>query len=209
MGCEKMLSSKKPAISAPVTAMMQPDQIDFYRSHLASSTGGLIEFGVGGSTLIAIASPVPLIHSVESDRAWVAKLRQHPEVAQAEKSGRLRFHGDIGWTRRLGFPRTSWSARKWPNYYLRVWDSVLPEQIDTVFIDGRFRLACGLTALTKATSETTIMIHDFWKRPHYHQILAFADEVARVGSLAVLRRKQQTDWPSLPLTLAEAMFDPR
>ena len=53
---------------------MTRDEIGVLRE-CYSKAASLVEFGSGGSTLLAVGSPLQRIWSVESDPAWIAKLR--------------------------------------------------------------------------------------------------------------------------------------
>lgn len=88
-----------------------------------SKARSLVEFGCGGSTLMAVRSP-PLqrIWSVESDVAWIAKLRAQAEIADAERGGRLRFLPiDLGPVGDHGQPADPSTQARWPAYSQAVW----------------------------------------------------------------------------------------
>ena len=61
-----------------------------FQRQLATATHYL-EFGCGGSTLLAVRSPARVILSVESDPAWIGKIQQHPEIAAAVAGQRFSF----------------------------------------------------------------------------------------------------------------------
>lgn len=88
-----------------------------------SKATSLVEFGSGGSTLLAVRSPsLRRICSVESDPAWLATLRAQPDVVAAEQDGRLQLqHADIGATGEHGAPLGDESQATWPAYYEAVW----------------------------------------------------------------------------------------
>jgi hypothetical protein len=61
---------------------------------------------------------------------------------------------------------------------------------DTVLIDGRFRVACGLRVLMEAKhSDARVLIHDFFDRPQYHVLLDYYDVKGQQDTLALLQRK--------------------
>jgi len=160
-----------------------------------SKAASLVEFGSGGSTLLAVRSPsLRRIWSVESDPAWILRLRGHPEVAQAEHDGRLRFiHADIGRTGDYGMPLESSAQARWPAYYQTVWTDPATAEADLVLVDGRFRVACALETLARCRPHTILLFHDFWNRTPYHPVLAFTDWLGSCDSLAILRRKAVID----------------
>ena len=160
-----------------------------------SKATSLVEFGSGGSTLLAARSPsLRRIWSVESDPAWIETLRGQREVAHAERDGRLHFtHADIGRTGDYGTPLDEAAKSRWADYHQTVWRDPATAAADLVLVDGRFRVACALEALARCQPHTILLIHDFWNRTHYHPILAFTDWLGSCDSLAILRRKIRID----------------
>lgn len=160
-----------------------------------SKASSLVEFGSGGSTLLAVHSPsLRRIWSVESDPAWIARLRARPEVVAAEQGGRLQLqHADIGPTGDHGAPLDEASQARWPAYHEQVWSDTATAAADLVLIDGRFRVACAMAALANCQAHTILLFHDFWNRTPYHPVLAFTDWLGSCDSLAILRRKPSVD----------------
>jgi hypothetical protein len=160
-----------------------------------SKATSLVEFGSGGSTLLAVrSSSLRRIWSIESDPAWIVKLRGLPDVAHAEAGGRLRFiHADIGRTGDYGMPVEASAQERWPGYYQTVWNDPATVEADLVLVDGRFRVACALEALACCRPHTILLFHDFWNRTPYHPVLAFTDWLGSCDSLAILRRKAVID----------------
>lgn len=155
----------------------------------------LVEFGSGGSTLLAVRSPsLRRIWSVESDPAWIARLQAQPEVVAAEQAGRLQLqHADIGRTGDHGAPLDDAAEATWPAYHESVWNDPATSGVDLVLVDGRFRVACAMAALASCQPHTILLFHDFWNRPAYHPVLAFTDWLGSCDSLAILRRKPSFD----------------
>lgn len=164
-----------------------------------SKAASLVEFGSGGSTLLAVRShSLRRIWSVESDPGWIARLREQPDVRGAEQAGRLHLQGiDIGAVGDYGYPRELAMQANWPRYYEAVWDDADAIKTDLVLIDGRFRVACALEALARCQPHTILLFHDFWNRTPYHPVLAFTDWLGSCDSLAILRRKPTVDLASL------------
>lgn len=150
--------------------------------------GSLLEFGCGGSTLVA-ARQVRRIVSVDSDPAWLGRVQA--EVAR-EVVEFTPFHADIGPVGEWGYPTDEDRIRDWPRYHTQIWRG-LNGSPDAVLIDGRFRVACLLQSIIHCKPDCIFLFHDFRDRPHYHVVLKHADVLARVDTLAVLRAKQLVD----------------
>ena len=76
--------------------------------------------------------------------------------------------------------------------------------IDTVLVDGCFRVACILSVILNlsSTDNTIILIHDFWNRDIYHTILKYLTKVDKIDTLGVFRIKDNVD-----LTLVKQEYD--
>lgn len=143
----------------------------------------LLEYGSGGSTLVAAELGVPDVFSVESDAAWhsnmEAWLRENPPV------GNIRMHwADIGKTKSWGRPVNDRSFRKWPGYAVSVWDRPDFLAPDLVLIDGRFRLSCFLTILFRTQRDVTVLWDDYTGRRDYHAAEQILKPVSTTGRMA-------------------------
>lgn len=182
----------KLSSAGDIELAMRPDEIELLVRHLRPGIHYL-EFGAGGSTRLALARDVASCHSVESDPAWIEKLRRDEAVREAETAGRLSFHTiDLGPLLAWGMPADKSRIEHWQSYYLDVWDR-MPRDPDVVLIDGRFRTACGLMSLALCEPQTAILMHDFFDplpiRKSYRSLLEVADIVEQAGQLVSLRRK--------------------
>ena len=65
----------------------------------------------------------------------------------------------------------------WPEYYKGIWRLTDPFEVDTVVVDGRFRVSCVLGTILRCNSSVKIMVHD-WERAFYHVLLQHADVVS-------------------------------
>jgi hypothetical protein len=132
-----------------------------------------LEYGCGGSTIYAAdTAQVDAIISIESDPAWVSKVRS------SVKNDRVRLHiehcdiGDVGdW----GVPKdTSRIAEYW-TYSVSPWRTAKRINMvpDVVLIDGRFRVASFLYSLISARVGTKILFDDYFDRPEYFVVEQF------------------------------------
>ena len=95
-----------------------------------------------------------------------------------------------------------------PNYSQFVF-GVLPrdeiKMIDTIFIDGRFRVACALSILLYCPN-STIMIHDFFNRPQYRIVLEFLDTIEACETLGVFKPKKRLNKANLQTLLEQYAY---
>jgi hypothetical protein len=151
----------------------------------------ILEYGSGGSTLIAADNPQALAFSVESDRDWAAMMQRwfdaHPPKGQI-----VLHHADIGPTKDWGMPQNNRRVGLWPGYPNSVWDRPDFRQPDTVLIDGRFRLACFLTVLLRSTAPVRVLWDDYSGRPAYHAAERLCQPVARHGRMAEFHVEPQS-----------------
>jgi len=146
-------------------------------------SAAILEYGSGGSTILAAEMPDKRISSVESDGAWIAKMRQwfleNPPV-----SAPLLHYGNIGPTRSWGYPATNASFRRWPGYAQSIWDHPEFSAPDAVLIDGRFRLACLLTVAQRTQKPVTVLVDDYVDRPPYHEAEPLLGKPVMIGRMA-------------------------
>lgn len=162
-----------------------------------------LEFGAGGSTLLAAVSGAQSIISVDSDANWLEKVKSSREATGIPLEIVLADIGPVGdW----GVPLGTADAIKWPSYYLSVWND-LKTPPDVVMVDGRFRVACALQALIRMEKDGIVLFHDFWNRPHYHTILPFCDVLDRVDTLAVLKLSELADFRKMALLISRYAVD--
>lgn len=148
-----------------------------------------LEFGTGGSTLRTLQNSQAKIYSVDSDLNWIRSMQRY-WLIKYHKNRRLHFfHVDIGPTREWGYPVGEDSRKIFPDYSSSVFNSVEKDKIDTVLIDGRFRIACTLKTILEchANKNLVILIHDFWNRPAYSILLKYIREIAAADTLGVFK----------------------
>ena len=175
-----------------------------------SSSARFLEYGCGDSTRLAVGcGTIRSIVSVESDSAFVdSALRTHEEIRQAETSGRLEFLlADIGPTVDWGKPGDDSKRHLWPAYALAPYRSgFIP---DTILIDGRFRVACGLLAALHCPPNATILIHDYANRFRSFILEDFLDVVEIADRLAVFHPKARLDRDRANRLLRAYLYEPR
>lgn len=144
----------------------------------------ILEYGSGGSTILASEQPAKLVFSVESDHAWAIRL-QHEIDLRNLPSPALVYHVDIGPTGNWGRPLSPEAWTRFYRYPLAIWDEPFFRQPDVVLIDGRFRPACLMAVLLRTQKPVTVLFDDYTERPAYHSVEAFLKPTEMVGRMAV------------------------
>jgi hypothetical protein len=173
-----------PASEENVPPNISSAELECYRRHLTTARA-VLEYGAGGSTVLAAQSGVASLYTVDTDPAWLATVQAHPAVARMITSGKATLaHIDLGETKRWGKPRNKLGFWRWPRYAARPWlDGFRP---DLVLVDGRFRVSCIMRALRDGGEGIKIAVHDFQRR-HYQPALQFASVLDKVDNLVVLQ----------------------
>jgi hypothetical protein len=177
------------------------------------------EFGIGGSTVLAIRSGLESVVAVDSDPNWVDAARRHPEIAEAISAGRADIrHADIGPVAQWGHPSDPGHIRSWPGYIATAWDAWAQrnEMPDLIFVDGRFRVACCLSVALLAAADPgltgviRVLLHDVGpERPYYDEVLQFFDVVESVNTLRVMKIKPGVSGSRVMSVLLRRQFDQR
>lgn len=149
------------------------------------------EYGSGGSTYQAsIRLNINKIYSVESDKEWQNKLQE------IIKSNNITYFFNEMKTlpNSWGYPGPNSSIEQHKNYSNHIRNITKEEQenIDLVFIDGRFRVACCLKCFDIINSDAVIAFDDFLNRTEYHIVLNFYNIIERTtdNRMVILQKKQ-------------------
>ena len=137
-----------------------------------------LEFGSGGSTLLANRLAVPSI-TVESDRFYAAVVRR----ALSSPDGATILTPDMGITGPWGMPIFGKEA-KGPRYVCAPFAALGDRFPDLIFVDGRYRVACVLELARRAAEArvtATVFMDDYEYRPHYHVLEEYFGKPERVG----------------------------
>ena len=163
------------------------NEIVLFRSVLAS-TEHYVEFGCGGSTVMAADLVRGSITSVDSSADWLEKVRQ----ACVGKPIQPRLiHADIGPIRDWGYPTDPTTMPRWAAYHGNVSVNHAAALADLFMIDGRFRVACAMQSLIRCRPDALLLIHDY-DRASYHVVEQFARPLAQAERLVLLQR--QSNW---------------
>lgn len=145
----------------------------------------VLEYGSGGSTVLAAETDGLKCFSVESDEVWASGLQSWLDKHIVGHDVHVHY-SNIGATRDWGWPvnvRKTMIPR-YLNYRRSVWqrpDFVHP---DVILIDGRFRVGCFLTSISRIQKETVVLFDDYVNRNQYHVVEEFFAPTLTVGRMA-------------------------
>lgn len=139
-----------------------------------------LEYGAGGSTLLALRASQARVVSVESDKRYLEAVVQ--QVPAQHRDRLTPLYADIGVTGRWGRPLLS-IGRDLKQYPQAPWTRMPSFRPDLILIDGRFRVACALESILHLPAGWTgrIVMDDYVCRPHLHVVEQFGEDVRQHG----------------------------
>jgi len=199
------------ALSIPNAPAMPTPCIEFLSTAMRSCQTYL-EYGSGGSTIMASRFPIKNIISVESDASWLKAVEEKFKSTSSNKNNLSPLHINIGPTKSLGYPIDDSNWKEYWRYPITPWEHCkkLGAEPDLVLIDGRFRLACFLATLLNAPAGCQILFDDYSDRPHYHLAENFLTPITQIDRMTVfVVPPNRPDTRKIAHTLAQAINDPR
>jgi hypothetical protein len=193
------------ALKRPALTMPPEESAALVAAYQAASV--ILEYGTGGSTLIAADLPGRQVFSVESSNDWLARMRAW-FVANPPQADVTLHHGDIGKTRDWGYPANGMSIGKWASYPISVWDRADFVQPDTVLIDGRFRPACFYTTALRISRPVKVLWDDYIDRPQYHHVERIAGPPRMTGRMAAFDLQPMSLSPASMAVVIGSYFRP-
>ncbi|MEM9783201.1 MAG: hypothetical protein AAF899_12075 [Pseudomonadota bacterium] len=146
----------------------------------------ILEYGSGGSTVLAARLGGKALLSVESDPDWASNMQALLEREHRDEDVRV-THVDIGPTREWGIPADHRRTRylQYLRYsHLAWWQRPIGEP-DLVLVDGRFRLACFLATLWHIRRPTRLLFDDYVRSVDYTRAEAYCTPTEVAGRMAV------------------------
>ena len=169
-----------------------------------------LEFGGGGSTFLILKSTDAKVICVEGDMNWINHMRMNYFIYEQELLCRLKFYFVyIGKIRDTSYPIDDSEYDKYPNYSSKVFEYIDKEKIDTVFIDGRFRIACALQSIINLNKNAVIIIHDFFDRDYYHVLLNYLEVINKADTLGVFKIKENINYDEIKELIKQYQYDLR
>jgi hypothetical protein len=193
------------ALKRPTLTMPPDESAALIAAYEAATV--ILEYGTGGSTVVAADLPGRHVYSVESSAEWLAMMEGW-FAANPPKAALHLHHGNIGKTREWGFPADNRQVAKWPNYPISVWDRADFQHPDVVLIDGRFRTACLYTTLFRITRPVTVLWDDYAERQNYHQVEQILEAPRMYGRMARFELKPMAFSPQRMALTIEAFMRP-
>jgi hypothetical protein len=168
-----------------------------------------LEFGMGGSTFRVLQKSKAMIHTVESSQDWIINMQKYLLIRYMRNRRLIIYHINIGPIGQWGHPVGTTSKHLFPRYSSDVFKFLNKGEIDTVLIDGRFRVACVLKTILEfhANENVTILIHDFY-REEYHCVLEYLTEIERADNLCKFKIKHKVDLSSVKADYNKYKYNP-
>lgn len=165
---------------------MPLDVCEYFKEKLMISNKYL-EFGSGGSTVLASKYIKGSIISIESDKEWYEKLKQY-----LGNNDKVHLHlVDLYCKPNTWGHPTAECPIENKRLYSNIVKSLNIEDVDLVLIDGRFRAACALQIHSLISENTVVLFDDFNDRiEHYGIVLDYYDIVHSVGRMLHLQKKK-------------------
>ena len=162
-----------------VRVMMPAVGVAALTEHL-STAKSYLEYGSGGSTILAVELGVSVITAVETCKPFLDEV-----VAKANSmpySGTFNpIWVDVGPTGNCGRPTDMSFKDQWPVYQDVGWN--LGISPDVILVDGRFRVSSFCTSFLNATPGTTVLFDDYVPRPQYYVVEKIAKPIATHGRM--------------------------
>ena len=169
---------------------------------------GYVEFGAGGSTVLAASAASGFIVSTDSAQVWIDAVASQCRERDAALVPEMVL-ADIGPTREWGYPVDDSRRDRWSRYHQLCWERPRTTEAGLYVVDGRFRVACAMQVLIRARTGAVLLFHDFASRAHYHPVRRFAREIAAAEDLSAFLVPEGRDYPAIAVALAEHVLDPR
>ncbi|MHB0920347.1 MAG: hypothetical protein ACYC22_05240 [Thiomonas delicata] len=176
-----------------------------------SESNVYLEYGAGGSTILAAKMAVRKIYSVESDAFYLKKIGMKL-ANDYHFSGFSPCFVDIGPTKEWGMPINISCASRWPAYCMAGWGEMKAAQCtpDLILVDGRFRVASFLASLIHAKEGVPILFDDYFDRSYSSVVERYIKPHSRAGRMAeFIADKSIHDMGGLVSDLVIAATDPR
>lgn len=186
--------------------LFKKNDINLFKKYISQSKI-YFEYGCGGSTYLAsLCNNIEKIYTVDSDIEWLNKVQLH---INKKKDITYIYNEMLTIPNTYGIPgknATDIQKIEYSNKFIKT----LPNNVDTILIDGRFRVACALKLYPYINKNTIIIFDDFLDRPCYHNIILNyfnLIDYTNDNSMAILQKKENLDIPELLIQRYELLKD--
>lgn len=176
-----------------------PAEVARYVEQVYAKASVILEYGSGGSTLLAGGMADKTVFSVENDLRWAERMQTLVASSELPSPPRL-YPVDVGATGAWARPRDASGWKRFHRYPLQIWDEPFFQAPDVILIDGRFRVACFVTACLRISKPTIVLFDDYLDRPHYHVVERLAKPTRHIGRMARFDVQPMTEIPRDMLT---------
>lgn len=149
-----------------------------------------LEFGSGGSTLLAARLGVPTI-TLENDRFFARAVQKKLPAGAQHEMIVVHLGVTAEWGKPLFLERTPARLKRWRRYVDAAYDRIAEDGHafpDLILVDGRFRRACTLEGARRAAlagCNTTICIDDYIGRESYEAVEQYLGKPFLAGRMAI------------------------
>jgi hypothetical protein len=159
-----------------------------YFEEMIKNSINYLEFGSGGSTILAEKCVKNKVISVESDKEWYNLLKSNFN----NNNSKVNLH-----LIDLNCEPNTWGhpSKSCPDtlkiQYSNIGKTIDISDIDLVLIDGRFRVACALNIHPLISTNTIVLFDDFHDRLElYGVVLNYYNVIKIIGRLYHLQKKE-------------------
>lgn len=196
-----------PHIERPTLTMPAPEAEALRVAYEAAEV--ILEYGSGGSTVLAAEMPGKHVTTVESDRKWARMMKRWFQANPPAEGSQVEvIWSNIGATRAWGHPVDDSEWRRFADYPLAVWQRPGFRHPDVVLVDGRFRIGCALATAFSATRPLTLLFDDYTRRKWFHKVEEFLGTPHLIGRLAAFEVTPQAIPPQRMLQIFRFMTRP-
>lgn len=153
-----------------------------------------LEYGMGGSTLLAAEKSLISIVSIDTSEEWISKVKASLENSKITANIRL-LYVNLGMTLVWGYPVDELEVKNWPQYYASPWIEYKNSDSspDLILIDGRFRSPCFLYSIIHCKAGTRILWDDYLNRPEYHFVERVLPPQGIIDDMAIFTVNENID----------------
>lgn len=190
-----------------MTPHMSAAKIQLLNDSLDRATHYL-EYGIGGSTVLAAQKSLKNIIAIDSSKEWIDKVKV--DIEKSVHNGNINLLlANLGATVEWGYPKNDQLVKNWPQYYTSPWISFKALNVypDLILIDGRFRTSCFLYSLLHCQNGTRILWDDYQNRPEYHFIENILPPQGIIDDMAIFTTTNNIDKSMAAILLFENLFN--